>query len=194
MSSNTYVPPALRNQNKMNDQQPNQRRRFDNNNRRPYRPREEPKEEKPEPYQYTETDFPALGAGTGKVRVFGGEKSFAALANEWKDHTEQEENSKKAKEFQEKQESNYYRQNVPLPVFHNVRRFVEPEDEPQMKQPKRSKEDDEGWILVDRKKIYHEKTLQEKIEQREKEEQANEDSVWGENDRQEHETCWDEAP
>jgi hypothetical protein len=186
--------------------------RYQNNNRQQYRKpkweveqerkaaQEKDKKEKEEKNlkncELTESNFPSLGAPTSKVRVWGGEKSFASMATEWEQQKKKEEEEKQ-KTKEEQNSNSYRRHNVPLPQFHNVRRFIDSEDETeeveQVHKPNPN-EDEEGWTVVDRKKIRREKTIEEKFAEKEQHQEENENTVWGDNTPQEHETCWDTRP
>jgi hypothetical protein len=170
--SSKYVPPALRNK-------PSQKRNFDN--------KPEPPVEQPEVCEFNESNFPSLGNPKNKMTVWGGSKSFADLANEWKSKDETDEIMKQSEERKKTQESTYlYRQNIPLPKFHNVRRFIEPEDEKEQT----VQQEESEWVLVDRKKVRREKTVEELIAKRELE-SAKESSETNEEQAQEYESYWD---
>ena len=187
----------------------NNNSRYQNNNsgRRPYRKskqevneeikraEEERKKQQDELNQknceLTETNFPSLGTPTSQVRVWGGTKSFAELAVEWDEKKKKEEHEKKVEEVVQPVKN---RQNVPLPRFNNIHRFVEQED---FEQPEQKPTEEDDWVTVRHKKIRREKTFEEKI-QKIKEDQSYEDvhdeSVWNNDAPQEHETCWDTRP
>ena len=172
--SSKYVPPALRNKNS------HQKRNFDN--------KPEPPVEQPDVCEYNEANFPSLGNPKNKMAVWGGSKSFAELASEWKikDETENEM-LKQNEEIKKTQESTYlYRQNIPLPKFHNVRRFIEPEDDKEQN----VQQEESEWVLVDRKKVRREKTVEELIARRELE-SSKEANETNEEQAQEYESCWD---
>lgn len=171
MASNTkYVPPYLRNKKQTSVVLPVV---------------EEVKEIKK-----TENDFPSLGSAPSSARVFDhpAGKSFATMATEW---TRAAEEQKRAEELEKKDLEaldNLRKYPVALPRFHNVRHFVEPEDdeeeEEQVKQPVQNPEE-EGWIEVKpKKKIRRPKTFEEKMARPPTpDENSKDDTVWnGEDD------------
>lgn len=145
--------------------------------------------------ELTEENFPVLGSVPSNMKVWGGPKTFATLATEWDDKKKKEENEKKQKELEEQDETAFHKRvTAPLPRFHNVHRFVEPEDdEEDEEQPVEQKVDPEeqGWVTVDRKKYRREKTLEEKLA-RPPTPEENDETVWNGDAPKEHETCWDE--
>lgn len=197
--SNKYIPPNKRDTNTTVETHSYNNNR---NQRQPYRkPRweieqEERKaiqqkkaqeeEERQKNCELTDNNFPALGALKKEVRVWGGGKSFAALAVEWDEKAKKEEVEKKLQEVVVKpqppppqQQVVKHRQQMPLPVFENNHKFV----------------DDDGMIEVTYKKYKREKTFEERIQQLEKkaEEEAKQDnSVWDNAATEEHESCWED--
>jgi hypothetical protein len=144
--------------------------------------------------ELTEENFPVLGSTSSSVKVWGGPKTFAVLATEWDDKRKKDELEKKQKEIEEQETTFHKRVTAPLPRFHNVHRFVEPEDdEEDAEHPVQQKIDSEeqGWVTVDRKKYRREKTIEEKLA-RPPTPEENDDTVWNGDAHQEHETCWDE--
>lgn len=141
--------------------------------------------------EFTEENFPVLGNLNSSVKVWGGEKTFATLANEWNDKMQKEEIEKKQKDVEHQETVFHKRSTAPLPRFHNVHRFVEPEDDEQSTQYQKVDPEEEGWVTVDRKKYRREKTLEEKLA-RPPTPEENGDTVWDGNAPEEHETCWDE--
>lgn len=198
MSSNKYIPPNKRNTD-TSAAAPVQQ------NRRPYRKpqweiaeeqrtakeqlRLSAEEEKRKNVELTEDNFPTLGPSSNRKTVWGGAKSFAALAVEW------DEKSKMEEKPEEKEEPvNMFRRRnaIPLPQFHNVHRFVEPEDDNEEEQPsKPTPVEDDGWVTVDRRKYRRQKTIEEKLARPPTPDQ-NDNSVWNDQAPEERETCWDE--
>ncbi len=126
--------------------------------------------------------------------TWGTKKTFAALAVEWDEQSKMTELQKQQEEYEKQQDMAYTRKTVmPLPRFHNIRRFVEPEDaEETVEQPPQpSNPDDEGWTVVDRKKYRREKTIEEKLNRPVTPDEADE-TVWNGDALEEHETCWDQ--
>jgi hypothetical protein len=143
---------------------------------------------------YTDDNFPALGNSSPTVKVWGEKKSFAALAGEWESKAKLDELEQQKKEKEEQDILLHRRMNMPLPRFHNVHRFVEPEDaedemEPDEEVQQTTNPEDEGWTTVDRKKRRREKTIEEKLARPPTPE--NSDTVWNGDDLEDHETCWD---
>ena len=188
MSSNKYVPPHLRNK---PQQQQEQRPRYQNN--RSYeKPRWQVLEEQEEAtrkekqdqgMENNEQNFPALSTAVPKATFT--KKSFAEIAVAGHEKSEQDALKKTVEEKYRNE-----RFNVPLPIFHNVRNFVEPEDELEDDVPKKQKDQD-GWVTVDRKKCHKKKTIEELVQQdEEQQKQSEENTVWY--DQESHQTCWDE--
>ena len=189
MSSNKYVPPHMRNKPQVEEE----RKPRYQNNRRYEKPRwqvleeEEEnrrKEKQEQGLEDNEQNFPALSTTTILKPKIG--KSFAEIAAEGHERHELEE-QKKA--YQEKRREQRF--DMPLPVFHNVHNFTEPEDDNIQEEPKGKSQTEDGWVTVDRKKYYKKKKLPEEERPPTPEEQPEQkdDTVW---DQQEYETCWDE--
>lgn len=123
-----------------------------------------------------------------KVSTWGNKKTFATLAAEWDEQSKIVELEKQ----QEDKDQMFSRKTVMLlPRFHNVRRFVEAEEEAvEEKAPQTSNSDDAGWVTVDRKKYRREKTIEEKLNRPPTPE--NDGTVWDGTGAEEHETCWDQ--
>lgn len=201
MNTGKYIPPNMRNAN--HDEKP--RNNSYQNNRRPYRKskweldeedRQSAEKKKIEEEEYrkrncevTDTNFPSLGNPPTKMSVWGGTKSFAAMAAEW---DEKKKNDDIEKLQQKREEVHiYHRQNIPLPHFHNIGKFVEPEDDYEdNKTTKNENTEDSGWTVVDTKKYRREKTLEERLNRPPTPE--NGDSVWNNDAPEEHETCWED--
>jgi hypothetical protein len=164
--SSKYVPPHMRNN------------------------RTTPSDQNPEPEKNPSSEMPQIQKmAEERASSWGGKKTFASLAAEWDEHAKIAELDKQ----QEEKDTTFNRKTVmPLPRFHNVRRFVESEEEESVEdQPQQtSNPDDEGWVLVDRKKYRREKTLEEKLNRPPTPE--NDGTVWDGNAPEEHETCWDQ--
>jgi len=143
--------------------------------------------------EFTEDNFPSLGEAPKTMKVWGERKSFASLAVEWSEKTKLDELENKQKEKEEQDILFHRRPNAPLPRFHNIHRFVEPEDvesEDDEAPPQKVDPEEEGWTLVDRAKRRREKTIEEKLNRPPTPE--NDESVWNGDAPEEHETCWDE--
>jgi hypothetical protein len=127
------------------------------------------------------------------VSKWENKKTFASLAVEWDDHSKMVELEKQQQEHEKQQDVAFSRKAVmPLPRFHNVRRFVEPEEteEAPPKNVQPSNPEDEGWTTVDYKKHRRQKTIEEKANRPPTPEQ--DDTVWDGNAPEEHETCWEQ--
>lgn len=125
---------------------------------------------------------------------WGTKKTFASLAAEWDEQAKLAEIQKQQDEHEKQNEMVFSRKTVmPLPRFHNVRRFVEPEEEEEATEqvPQNSNPDDEGWVTVDRKKYRREKTIEEKLN-RPVTPDEHDETVWNGDAPEEHETCWDQ--
>lgn len=151
----------------------------------------------PPPEKKYEDEFPTLSGVSTSRRVWGGTSSFAEKAREWSVKAQQdaeEEAARKRAELDARPPSVVR----VLPKFHNVRRFVEPEeyeeDSPTGEsKPEATNDDESGWTLVEKKARKKPKTLTEIADEDLAKESDDEhsESVW--NDEKElHETCWDE--
>lgn len=194
MSSNKYVPPQMRNKKETVEEKP--RPSF----RRTYqKPQWEVEKEENERKQLaeqqelekkrelTDENFPSVSSTAPRVSSWNGKKTFAALAVEWEEKAKEDD-------VQEKQKDEHVAQfqkrtTIPLPQFHNIHRFVEPEDEPEQEpKKKQSDPDEEGWVTVDRKKYRRQKTIEEKLNRPPTPEPG--ESVWNGDAPEESETCW----
>lgn len=137
--------------------------------------------------------FPVLG-NMSTIRVAGQQtgKSFASMASEWAvDAERQKKDDDLKKHYRETLDERYNHPAISLPRFHNVRHFVEPEDdEEEETKPTSTNNDEGGWIEVRRKnKTRRPKTFEEKLAEDElnQAEPKNEDTVWNAED---DETYW----
>ena len=175
MSANTgkYIHPRLRNKQTATEV-------FNDN-----KPKEKPYEEQ----------FPSLGAGKpSTLKVWGGSTSFAEKAKEWSDHEKVKQHEEELKRREEEILKNWMTPKN-LPMFHNVRRFVEEDQESEEdEQQERAPEDESEWVNVSRaRKVKTPKTF-EQIADEELEDSAdnNDQSVWNNDEKDLNETCWDE--
>ena len=143
----------------------------------------------------TEENFPTLGgrAIMSSGGVWSGPRKFSELASDWKSADDQR------KEEDERRKNDYSNTgvdgNFPLPRFHTVHRFSEPEDEYYdhddyvTEQPTPS---EEKWTVVDNRKYRKPKPKFNLDEEDMNASHENEEdgTVWGA--PEEHETCWDE--
>lgn len=132
----------------------------------------------------SEDNFPSLGQPAKSMRVWGGERSFADLAQEWsaKAETEKIEGEMKSEVTDNTDFS--------LPRFRNVHRFHEPED---VTVAATEEVPADEWQRVERRVYTKKKTVMDYTENDfEKEgEETNQETVWGDAPN-EYETCWDE--
>ncbi len=122
---------------------------------------------------------------------WGEKKTFAQLAKEWDEKMKLDELEKKQIEKEEEDHRMYRRVNMPLPHFHNVHRFVEPEDDefpPEEEAPKPEPTGEDEWITVDRK-VRRKKTMEERLA---RPPTPEENTVWNNDAPEEHETCWND--
>lgn len=148
----------------------------------------------PPPEKKFEDEFPVLSNAPTSRRVWGGPTSFADKAREWRVKAERDAEVEAARKKAELEARPPSVVRV-LPKFHNVRRFVEPEEERPTEEPKTeaTNDEDSGWTLVEKKVRKKRKTLTEIADEEfaKASDEENSESVW--NDEKElHETCWDE--
>ncbi len=148
----------------------------------------------PPPEKKYEDEFPSLSGAPTTRRVWGGTSSFADKAREWsvKAQKDAEEEASRKKAEVELRSPSVVRA---LPKFHNVRRFVEPEEqeEEHVEEKPPANDEESGWTLVEKKVRKKKKTLTEIADEdfAKASDEENSESVW--NDEKElHETCWDE--
>lgn len=121
--------------------------------------------------------------------------TFAKLAAEWaKDNQEQMTLESFKKQEDESISSLRKNRMAPLPQFHNIRHFVEPEEENQEQVEKNTNPDEEGWVEVKRKKKYVRKNKMldddepERAPSPEEEKEEQKDTVWDQQD--DEDTYW----
>jgi hypothetical protein len=221
MSSNSYVPPFLRNKQASIDQatteQPTTMERknpFQRERRPPRRPYvkpfwqieqekeqlelEEKKKAAESGLENTIENFPALGGNTGMpppTSAWTSARKFSELASEWKttdDQQKEEEDREKNRENDSRRDDNFQ-----LPRFQNMRRFAEPEDEyyedadEPEEKEKVEEADEEKWTVV-----HHHKYRKPKPEIEIREEDLDDDGDDGGDGTvwgapEDYETCWD---
>ena len=135
MSSNKYVPPHKRgvSENKFDvlDQSDSET--------------EKPKEE-----------FPALVTTTNVVQKnWNGKKKFSDMAVQFSKRSEEQKNREEIEK-----NVNEYHYNNNLPQFHNIGKFIEPEDD-EFNQVKDTPYEEDGWINVKNSKIRKVKNMEE---------------------------------
>lgn len=155
MSSNKYVPPALRN-------------------------REVVRNEKK--IVQTEENFPSLSARLPIVNNKW-KSSFAALATEWNEHEEEEKVNRQLREDKDRRETQRRLAEERNVVTLRRRTSLHQEEydtSPSTYINDATNEDD--WTVIDRKKLKPELSLEEKVERDQKREEeerkAQESSVW----------------
>jgi hypothetical protein len=141
----------------------------------------------------TEVNFPALGNTAPSPKTWTGDRSFATLANEWKAHTDEENEQIERQKLHEIRTST----NIVVPRFNRTVRNFESYDEHQVDEPALISPLTDEWKIVDRKThVPRDKSIQEmEADDRAKERARAEDqfSVWDDNGNlAEHETYWDE--
>lgn len=181
----SYVPPHSR-----RAQVPRSRREYvQETTFRLQQEQEQKRLEQEKSIENNEENFPSLNRVVKPSTWSTGSKTFAQLANEWSEKAKEEELTKQVETEEEQRSVIRPRYNHALPKFHNVHRFIEPEDEEVEEQIPVSTHEDDGWVTVQRK-ARREKTIEEKFN---RPETPPEDSVWNADDQlNDHETCWDE--
>lgn len=194
-----YIPPSLRNKNSdVPDMEPEKKSKYyrkRNNYTKPQWEVEKDAAEKAEKdkrdaaeksaLENTEENFPSLSRGAPKSVSWGGRK-FSELATEWKSKADEDATIKQVVEKDAPVDG------IILPKFNNVHRFHEPEEKAVYKQSVEEKNSDDEWKTI-RRKVYVPKKNSVEDEIREEEEKLeSDDTVWATEDKEEHETCWDE--
>lgn len=129
-------------------------------------------------------EFPSLVNSRSSTVVWGGKK-FSQVASELEEKRVEEERQKIVQENDEKTNVMINRFHAPLPRFHNVGHFVEPEEDDA---PAQEEDTTDGWTLVD-KKPRREKTVEEKLNRPPTPEES---TVWHQDDGELNENCWEE--
>jgi len=130
-------------------------------------------------------EFPELVKTSQSSMNVWGRKKFSQVASELEEKRAEEERQKMVQESENKTNTMISRFHAPLPRFHNVGHFIEPEeDEP----PKAEDSGNDGWTLVD-KKARKEKTIEEKLNRPPTPEES---TVWQADDGELNENCWEE--
>jgi hypothetical protein len=201
MSSSKYVPPQMRNKKETVEEKPRpsfrrtyQKSQWELEKEETERKQVLEQQELEKKREFTDENFPSISSNAPRDSAWGGKKTFAALAVEWDAKAKEDEIKQKQQEKEEQVTQFQRRANVPLPQFHNIHRFVEPEDETEQQDESPVKATDpaeEGWVTVDRRKYRRQKTIEEKLNRPPTPEPG--DSVWNGDSREETDaTCWDE--
>lgn len=193
-----YIPPSMRNKATADITQPEPEKK-----QKPYRKRnnyskpqwevekdaaeksERDKKEAAEKaaLENTEENFPSLSRAAPKQISWGGRK-FSELATEWKTKSEEETVTKQINEKDSSVDG------LILPKFNNIHRFHEPEKNVETSTEENTLDDE--WKTI-RRKVYvpKKKTVEDEIKE-EEEKPESDDTVWAPEEKEEHETCWDE--
>ena len=177
----SYIPPHMRNRNKERKTSWKEQK-------------EQEEDAKMKKLSNTDENFPSLG-GSGSVKKsgWGGSKTFATLATEWKKH----ENEQKAEE--ERQRLYEIRTRTVIVPYSHRSEFnpihEETYDDVDESSSHPEKEEDE-WTMISKKvKPIREKTIEEldqELEDERRQRSDESDTMWGSNQPQEYETYWDE--
>ena len=134
--------------------------------------------------EMNEENFPTLGNPNTSSYGWNGRK-FSELATEWKEEDD------RLKDYQLNSKNTEDSDIFVLPKFTNIHRFEEPEDT--QEETKLVPQVEDEWTVVKSRKNRKSKTPNNTEESNNFDEIENDDTVWAE-ERQEHETCWDERP
>lgn len=133
-----------------------------------------------------EDSFPTLSNVTNiQVVKQSSGKSFASMASDWaKDSEKQKEEEGLRMRYRETTNDSHKHPVVTLPRFHNVRHFVEPEDDEEQFNAPVANNDAEGWTEVRHKKYRRQKTFEEKLAEDElkQNEESKDETVWNTED------------
>jgi hypothetical protein len=140
----------------------------------------------------SEDNFPSLGNGVASTKVFDqpSGQSFASLATSWAKDAERVKRADDLKKQYDDYHNHLHKHpTVSLPKFHNVRHFVEPEDddeEVENAKPSIVNNEDEGWVEVrQKKKARRPKTFEEKMARPPSpDDQSKDDTVWNGDDEE----------
>lgn len=137
----------------------------------------------------TEANFPTLPSGYAKPpSVWGGPKSFAVLASEWKEKSDEKKQSEEYRRIDQPSTAPI----LPTPLFYHMQPIEYEEDDVSDK-AENGQNSEEEWTLISKKvrlakDINHEQLEKEYAENERGEEES---SMWNDHPR-EHETYWDE--
>lgn len=141
----------------------------------------------------SEDNFPSLGNGAASTKVFDqpSGQSFASMASNWAKDAERVKRADDLKKQYDDYHNHLHKHpTVSLPKFHNVRHFVEPEDddeeEVETSKPSIVNNEDEGWVEVrQKKKARRPKTFEEKMARPPSpDDQSKDDTVWNGDDEE----------
>lgn len=142
----------------------------------------------PEPIEETLAELTVTERKTSR-------QTFATLVADWAKESEQQKTLEAFKKQEEETISSLRKNRMaPLPQFHNIRHFVEPEEE-NLEQPEKTiNPDEEGWVQVTRKKKNYRKSKMldddepERPPSPEDQKDEQQDTVWNQHD--EEDTYW----
>lgn len=133
----------------------------------------------------TETNFPTLpSSAPKKVTIWGGERSFSALASEWKEVGDEQ------KEAEERERRHQVRMNAVVPRFYKIQPLPEENIEEEAKTAATPYDE---WTVVSKKARAPKDTSLEQMDKDYEKELLREESnsMWNDQPR-DHETYWDE--
>lgn len=165
--SSKYVPPRMRNQ-----------------------PQQESDPIPPPPPKDEFPPLPTATTTTTSTTAWTGKKKFSELAQEWNVTAKEEKLRREIEEAARTHEQQVKYSDVAIPKFHNVGRFIEPEDDDDgyISSESDKKEDSDGWIEV-RKKARKEKDLTEILNRPPTPEQE-ETTKWDQATEEEEDSYW----
>lgn len=176
---------------------PHSRNKDGNGSRKPMWKVEEEKKENDRLSKLIPTDsnFPALPSGYVKTAsVWGGSKSFALLANEWKEKSDEE----KQAEENERSRRIALDRIIPTPRFYRMQPvendYYQNEELADTSENGQNSEDE--WTVISKKvrmakEMSHEQLDKEYAEHEKAEKAEADNSMWNDQPR-DHETYWDE--
>ncbi len=140
----------------------------------------------------TEENFPSLGNSQipAKAGVWGAKRG-ADLAKEWAEHEERRKMEEEIRKEHKKREEIY---TFSMPKFHNAGYYPEEEDsfeedEETVNKLETNELVEDGWVDVKKKVRKVKPTKQSDSE--ESEEEKKDETVWGGEEKELHETCWE---
>lgn len=174
----SYIPPHMRNRNKERKASWKEQK-------------EREEEEKMKSLKNTDENFPSLGgSGSVKKTSWGGSKSFASLATEWKEHETQKKIDDERRRLHE-----IRTRTIVIPHSHtNITDESYDEKDDTYETTESLVPENDEWTTISKKlRPIHEKTVEELDQELEENTREHEnDSMWGSNQPQEYETYWDE--
>jgi hypothetical protein len=149
----------------------------------------EPQPVPTQPPKSMEEEFPRLSTAQIPLKIVIPpiEKSFASMATEWAVHHDKNVQTRELEKSEAESFNivNRHRRLAPLPHFHNIRHFVEPEDEEEYEEqqkPAEQPDEDSGWTEVIRTKHRKVKSFEERMNRPPTPDEKSEETVWNGND------------